>query len=512
MDNYKKRERGGMRVQAPLADRVVTTDLASDFSLPDYRPEIKRLLRVRACVMPISHYVGVGNAEMSGKVEYSILYAGHDGGLYCVTHSEDLAFSVPVEMGSDFELGDGLVCDVQSLCESASGRVAAPRRLALKCRVRSRVRILGTRVLSEPLGGMAEPEIERLTADALCGSHFVGLGDPLVLGDEILYDGGDLRVIYAEGQVFVTEATAGSGVVNCNGEVALKLLCVREGSEEAPMVHNRRLPFSAVVGVEGAEVNCDASATGVCSQIDVKVEEGRLLCEASVLLQARAQRNESLSYTRDLYSTRAECTPKYTDLCLPRALRCLNANFSLNQTQSQEELGIRTGAAIVDLSMIPAVQELVCERGKYLLLGRCRCHAVLFDGEEYAAQEFELPFRFETAGGTDEVADHDVDVSVISCRARMDGERVGIDAELCVSLVTRGEARFSAVSEAVLGEACERSCVGYTVCYPSRDDTLWSVAKRYRASVASVAEANALAGAPAADSKESLSGVSYLLV
>ena len=52
----------------------------------------------------------------------------------------------------------------------------------------------------------------------------------------------------------------------------------------------------------------------------------------------------------------------------------------------------------------------------------------------------------------------------------------------------------------------------YTVCYPAKSDTLWSVAKRYHRAVATVSEMNRLADAPAADAPDSLGGVSYLLV
>lgn len=512
MDNYKRNERGGVRVQAPLVDRTVMTELTSDFSLPDYRPEIKRLLRVRATVTPPNHYVGAGNAEMSGRVEYSILYAGGDGALYCVTHGEDFSFSVPVEITSDFEIGDGLVCDIDTVPELATGRVAAPRKLSLKCRLRSRVKIFGTRVPEESMGGKEMGGVERLCGNALCGSVFVGIGEPLQLGDEILYEGSDLRVISAEGQVFVTEAVAGSGVVNCRGEVALKLLCVHEGGDELPTVQNRRLPFSQAVLTDGAEVNCDACAKGVCSEISVTVEEGRLLCEVSVILRARAQRNETVSFTRDLYFTEAECEPRYAEVTVPRALRCINGNFSLNQTLTLDEAGIRTGMSVVDLAMTPTVTELVSDRGKYVLTGRCRCHAVLCDGEESMTQEFEVPFRYETDGGVDTVTDYDAAVEAVSCRARVDGERIGIDAELSVCLVTRGETRFCLITEATPGEAVKRAGASYTICYPSREDTLWSVAKRYHRSVTAVSDMNDLAGAPAADSPESLAGVKYLLV
>ena len=68
------------------------------------------------------------------------------------------------------------------------------------------------------------------------------------------------------------------------------------------------------------------------------------------------------------------------------------------------------------------------------------------------------------------------------------------------------------ICDASLGDEVSTTGAFCTICYPSREDTLWSVAKRYRRSVDAVAEINSLAGAPSADSPESLAGVRYLLV
>ncbi len=518
MDNYIKADKSRARIQDLLCDRQNVTELSGDFSLPDYQPEIKRLLRVRATVSPPDKYIGAGNADFSGMIDYCILYAGNDGSLYCVTQSEEYQFSTPVEMTSDLDMGEGLVCDVQTIPDMVVGRVAAPRKLSVKCRLRSRVRLYGTRLPEESISGADPDTVERLCGNAESARIFVGQGEPLQLGDEIICESSDddLRVICAEGQVFVTEAVAGSGCVNCRGEVALKLLCCHEGSNDVmPKTFLRRIPFNQAVPTDGAEVNCDACAHGVCSDISVTVEDGRILCDLSVKLGARAQRNEYFSYTRDVYSTASECESRYLSRTLPVAGKCLNGNFSLNTTLALEEAGIRPGYDVVDISGIPTVTSLESEKGKSILVGKCRCHVILSGEDELSAQEFEIPFRYETEGmlaDDQKLSDYDATVDVISCRARMDGERIGVDAELSVSLAARSECEIKMLTDARFGDAISRSKAVYTICYPSREDTLWSVAKRYHCPVADVFERNGLSGAPSADSPESLSGVSYLLV
>ena len=513
MENYIKGERDGARVQALLCERTVMSELGADFSLPDYQPEIKRLLRVRAHVSPPDKYIGAGSAELSGTLDYSILYAGNDGALYCAEQAEEYRVTVPVEMTADFEIGDGILCDAEITPDMTAGRVIGPRRLSLKCRLRSRVRMYGTRVAEEELRGAVEGTLERLSGSSECARMFLGIGDPIQLGDEIVCDtqAENLRVICAEGQVLVSDAEAGSGCVNCRGEVALKLLCAHEGTEEPPYIQMRRIPFTASVPVDGAEVNCDCCAHGQCSDLSITVEEGRILCEVAMRLEARAQRNESVSYTKDLYSTVARGDATYETVALPVARRCINGNFSLNTTLSAEEAGIRAEQSVVDLSLSPTVQSVTCENGKYILVGKCRAQAILFAAGEMSAQEFEVPFRYETEGDAD-MKDYDVTVTPLSCRARADGERVGIDAELAVCMATRAEHEVVMLRAASFGEAVVPSAACYTVCYPAREDTLWSVAKRYHRAIAEIAEKNPLSGGPAADAEGSLEGVRYLLV
>ena len=67
-----------------LCDRTVNTEVSGDFTLPDYQPELRRLLAVMPTPLPPAKYVGSTGVELNGTVDYQVLYVGGDGGIYSV--------------------------------------------------------------------------------------------------------------------------------------------------------------------------------------------------------------------------------------------------------------------------------------------------------------------------------------------------------------------------------------------------------------------------------------------
>lgn len=76
-------------VQVSLCDRIITTDLGGDFSLPDYQPEIRRLLRIGASATPPARYAGGNGMDLAGTVDYFVLYMGNDDQVYCAPLSAE---------------------------------------------------------------------------------------------------------------------------------------------------------------------------------------------------------------------------------------------------------------------------------------------------------------------------------------------------------------------------------------------------------------------------------------
>ena len=116
----------------PICRKTMTTELSGDYTLPDYQPELRRLLYVSGRALPPAKYVGGGSVELDGVMEYQILYVGADGGLYSAPLTGEYNLRQPMENLSEFDLNEGVCVLSSCIPESITARVTAPRKLTLR--------------------------------------------------------------------------------------------------------------------------------------------------------------------------------------------------------------------------------------------------------------------------------------------------------------------------------------------------------------------------------------------
>ncbi len=521
-------------VQVPILSRTVTTELTGDFSLPDYQPEIKRLLRIETNVLPPNRFAGGDGVELSGTLDYYVLYMGHDNAVYCAPLSTEYRMTAEPdaeEKGLMAAAGEPLVCLCDAVAETPTGRVTAPRRLNIRCKIKADVKLYGECRMQGD--GEEDTSVETLPGETSVNRLYWGMGETLPLQEDVILSPTEQewRVVCAEGHVMMTDATPGMGFVSCRGEVTLKLtLCPAETAEEfasdttdgrsAPplTVMQRKIPFTQSVEVAGITPACSATACGYCTDISVEMENGHAHVEMGVVTEARGQKNETVSYVKDLFSTRRESACRYTTYPAEAAMKALNGNFTLSDSLPLSEVGIDSSARVVDVTAVATPESLTADaaKGRCVLTGTCACHLLLLRDGEYTSADMTLPFRYEfdvqADGAMDELTGFDGNLSVVNCRARMDGERVGVDAEVAVSLRTYRSAPLTALSDVDFGEEVTRRRGEYVICFPAPTDSAWSVAKRYHAPMAALTAANNLPAGAKADGEESLEGIGYLIV
>ncbi len=491
-------EQEKQKIRIPMMQRSLITELSEEFSIPDYKPEIKRILRVEAQAMPADRYVGSSSAEFSGKMEYTVFYLGEDDELYGCSFEGDYRVLQPLEIPGDLSMDEGIFCDADIFSETVSGRLLSPRKFQVKTRLHSEIRLYATKVLAEEMGNC---ESERLGAALVSCEHLAGQGEPFHLFDEVVFSSNDpIRVIACSGKVLASEVFPAGGKLNCRGEVVLKLTIVKEESGDAPVILLRKLPFSSEIELDGLEGDCKAAFDGCVTSCEVTVEEGRILCDAQVVLSARALQNRTLTYTRDAFALGEESSVTLENCNAPVAIASGIGNFTLSTSVPLAEAGISPEQTVFDLTLLPAVREFSTEDGRLIVSGKCRCHAVANEGDEWTSTEFEIPFRYD-GGACEPLAAKDILASAkaLSANAKKEGDTLRIDGEIALSYTLSGEESFTRVASLTPGEPLVLPASALRVCYPTSGDSLWSLAKRYHKPLAALAEANGLpADAPTA--------------
>jgi len=473
---------GGMGVSyatMPVCRKMTTVEASGDYTLPDYQPELRRLLYVSGRALPPAKYVGGGSVELDGTVEYQILYVGADGGLYSAPLSGEYNLRLPMENLSDFDLNEGVCVLATCVPESITARVTAPRKLTLRCRMKCTVGAYGRMPIGERLIGEGDPEtLCRLTERVPTASLMSGRSDVILLSGELPLPFADARVVNADAGVLMSEVSADGEGVSARGEVVVTLLFAQEDGTTAREI--KKLPFEGTLDTdEMASEGLSACVSGSVGELSVHVEEDKILCDVQLILEGQIGENREISYTADLYSTERACRTTVSDWEIPVFLGALTGNFSQSERLSVAEKGIPEGATVLDVYGSATVDGCEAKEGRYLLSGQSRYVFVCDKEGEYSATELLLPWRYEYAGSDMAPDWYDVQADVVSCRGRVNGDTLELDGELSIAGHFMGTNAIRALDHAELAPEKKKRNGDTVLCYPAPDDTLWNVAKKY---------------------------------
>lgn len=517
-------------------DECVAVELSGEHILPDYMPAISRVITCTATAAPPVRYMGADNIEYAAGVRYRLLYEDSEGGVWCALLVGEYSHIISLdreglELSAESTLIGGCAC---AYAENIAVRVTAPRRVTVRGRVRLCADAFDCELSEFHLRGNS-PEGERgthirvLEGEADCGRFAFGRGDAIELSESVdgaelgIYGEGAVRVVCSRGEVLISQTQYSAGEVICRGEVLVCILYVKDGEGERVRRYSRRIPFEGAVPLEGNALDgariVGTRAYGCVSAVSATVEDGSLLIEAQLILCAEACGCRSLVYPKDLYSKRGECELATRAIELRVPLSLLNANITVSASESVLSLGLDEAARPCDASVI-SFSELsgsLGDDGVLVIEGKARALIVCDDGVELSSAELLIPFKYSTSLQLPTL-DGAIEVSVIpaspECKLRCDSEKITVDCELAFAVRICKKLEIKYVCEANFTGCSAESSGGasITVCYPSAEDTLWSIAKRYKLDALSIALGNELDVEAEADSRESLGESKFLIL
>ena len=485
--------------QMPVCDKHLSSELNSDFTLPDYKCEIRRLLSVKATVVPPNEYVSNASAQLDGDILYKILYLGADGELYSLDLSDKYAFKLPLDFGFYAVNPDDLtlICNVNQ--ENVGAKVLGPRKLNLKAKLS--LHALGfSPELHTPnlVGAHNSSNIEKLINKTQCASIKKCSSEAEIISDFVSLDStiDSVRVIDCSQNVSINECTAQSSQISIRGEVILKLIYCNDAQSTMPITTIRKIPFNKSIDCDMVNSTYECSCFGIVNNERIDVQENGIGIEGRLILYARAQKNDEVSYIADAFSTEKEAEVSYSNIKIPCALKSSNGNLTENEVFPLDEIGISRDAKILDTTAVPHTDECSLKDGRLSIKGRCDYQLIYCLDGEYASKTLSAPFKYEIdckcAHNHTLPASFFVNANINSAKARCDAERLFVDCELGFDVFALCESETTLLSEMIFGQARQNHKNELLICYPDREATLWSVAKQYGEPVSAIKKRNSI--------------------
>lgn len=478
------------KIFIPLTVKAVSFEETNDFSIPEYMPEAKRILHITSEAIQPATYINSATAEFDGKIECNVFYVGSDDEIYTAPITIDYGIGVPIEelQVNDPDMIIKAFADVFS--DEINAKLTGPRKINVKCKARAHSRIYcvcKSSALSPLLKDSDNTEILKGSTPSAASYHLTC--ESINFSEEIIPENVNLRVIGTDAKVFIHNVNAINNNAEVNGEIFIKLFTYDDITSKIT-TSERRIPINADIDLSEPVHGNKCSAYGTINNLTVNVLDDKIICDLSVSFTVASVNDESFSYVEDVYSTKYECEPTIKSYSILQGGYCLNGNFSMNEKVAKESIRIPENASIICAFGKANIDNVTCSNSKNIICAQVKYTLILESDGEYSSTDIFLPAKYEFI--TDENVENCVaNISVVSCKARLDAQSVSIDAELCVYALGNKYGEIKAVSNVSFGNNIVKNKGDIIIHYIASDDTPWSIAKKHHVSIDELTKKNA---------------------
>ena len=475
-----------IRFPSRLLDALFDKETEFDGSLPDYCPDVTRLVRVDCTPYIDACDIGSDKVHVSGRVVYDVLYETDRRNKlrYCsftqeFHHSADLPRN---ELESP-------VGECTASCNKITCRMLSPRRLVLHARLELHVTVCGEasyRMLStEPSDGLFfRKKLFRYDspAETVRGENHFEETLSLLQGEKNV---GEL--IFSNVSLQPPQVTVTPGCVTAKTTAVIKVFYETEDAEGGFCMTAKNVPLTVTVEDPAIEegkrctVSLAAAGCGVLPELDQYGENRLLKASFTVTSAATLVGTREVEAADDLFSVDSVDTLDRTELSVPHLAETVDRSFTVDlKLPADEPLFTALYDTTVRAGRVRATQA----EGGVELTGTLTV-SMLGDGND-GIQHRDCTEEFVQFVPTElpaDCAELSAEVSPFEVLPTLhsDGSisaRVICNAHL--ALYTKESVSF--LSDVTKQTELDRSDETYSVAYffPSRTDDLWTVAKKYR--------------------------------
>lgn len=501
----------------------VYTESNADYTLPDYLGDVRKILFTDATLRPAGRFAGGDEVELSGVVIYNVVYLDSENKITSAEFTSDYDYSVKC----DGEKYKDSFADTR--VSNYAIRVVGPRKLSARASLVGSVRVSETdfvEVMGDAFDGADMPELNNKTVkihqtciSALTEREF---GESIAKIDGAIAD--ELSVVHSVAEPTVESVELDGAYAVVRGK--LRMCALIQNGDEPAYLAEKNVGFEENVAFENADESMrlapEVSVVSIKSNVNPDEAGCNVTMNCILEICVIGEKNQPVSLSLDGYLKSNATENRYEDFKYNELVELISHREIHNAEIARGELDDENIDSVVFLNATPKIESVEKEPDGIKISGEVKYNGISMSQSDstptYSTVKFAAPFetKVNISCQNNENSQVFAKISANSASAYVSDNKISASCSLESVITVCEEKTEKILVSLTIDEGAEmpENEGKITVYYPSGEDTLFSVAKRFRTSTAKVARDNDLTESVFADENEggNLVGVTKLLI
>ena len=466
----------------------------TDFTLPDYCPEITKILKCKTDIFILSKGINGKNINIDGNVLITLIYISPESSLY--SYEYQYPFNKVFE-GDDNV--DGADIFAAARTDYINCRAVTARKIDIHGALTLKVEAQKKKTI-EIISDVDDDTIE-LNRAVIPATTPLSYAEKYISIEEETDIGQSQEsiecILRYEAVPHIKECKLLPNKAMIKGELCVKTVYITDDSKRRQM--NTSIPFSQLLNIEGINEDCKCTSSCKLCSLEVKPSTNQdsksFITNAKVLVWCRTFCENDVEVITDAYSRKYCADIKKSDIKFSKLCCEICENLNLKDTITDENLNIES---VADMWYIPEIQSHSIENGALSIKGTVNVFLIVTDEDgDSGVLERKVPFDYSKELDCCEKALYcEPDVTVTSGSYIItSSDSIEVRLEICVKAGIYSENNSLIVTDVQLDSSkpVEKKSKGaMTVYFASCGEDIWSIAKKYCASVKEIKQINDL--------------------
>jgi LysM repeat protein len=489
-------KRDTVRINEPVFENTADHPVECDILLPDYCPDIARILKAEASAVVDSKTLETDRLAVGGNLCVKIIYVPDDSSsIRCFTYENAFNHTFDVN-GVD---RDGMA-RVKVKVDYVNCRPIGPRRLQIKASLSINAKIWCGR--EEEFISDCDDERVELRRRQIKASSLIGMTEkPFKMEEELELGYGKSPIaalIRSDANAIVQDFKVINNKIIVKGELLMHTLYLTDLSDNKMEIMEHSVAISQIIELEGVNEECICSVN--LNVLNLKVEpfsdsdgENRMLAvQATINAQASASKMQNFTVIADAYCPTYEMDIQMKPIAIEYISDVIKTNETLRMT-------IEADSSVTSLTDCTVKADIVSTKanGKNLVIsGEMTVSAMAADAQGGPiCLEKAVPFTLtEEMRGVCENMRSEPEVTVISTSSGLNAGHIDLRVDCMVCAVIYGQYNENVASDMNIIESKPKECrqKTLTLYFADKGEGLWDIAKRYNTSMNAIMNENNL--------------------